>query len=199
MAEAPAPLGALAHLDRAGAAWDGAGAALAELPLAAKVNLRGPAADATFAEGIRRVLGLALPGPNGAAVQGGRTVLGLGPDEWLIVGASGEEAALNEALRQALGAVPAAVTDVTHARAVFRLSGPRARDVLASGTTIDLHPRAFAPGRTAQTTLALADVILHQVAGDEAAGGPAFEVHVARSFADYLWRWLVDAARAEGA
>jgi sarcosine oxidase subunit gamma len=85
------------------------------------------------------------------------------------------------------------VVDVSDSRAVITLSGPRALDVLAKGCPLDLHPRVFSPGRCAQSLLAKAHVLLHRV--DDA---PTFEIYVHRSFADYLWTWLEDAAAEYG-
>ena len=76
----------------------------------------------------------------------------------------------------------AAITDVTDGRVAFRLAGPSAREVLAKGCPLDLHPRAFAPGRCAQSLLAKASVLIHLV-DDGPERGPSFDVYVARSFA----------------
>jgi sarcosine oxidase subunit gamma len=113
-------------------------------------------------------------------------VLWLGPDEWLVAGGSAD---LPERLRAALAGVHAAVVELSASRAVFELTGPAARDVLAKGCALDVHPRAFGPGQCAQTGLARAAVILEQV---DAA--PTFRIFVRRSFARYLATWLADAA-----
>ncbi|SNS70102.1 sarcosine oxidase subunit gamma [Asanoa hainanensis] len=105
-------------------------------------------------------------------------------------GASG--AGLAEAIAAAIGAdgepIGLSAVDVSASRTVLELSGPQARDVLAHGCALDLHPRVFGPGSCARTNLAKAQVILHQTA-------PAtYRVFVGASFADYLARWLLDAA-----
>ena len=69
----------------------------------------------------------------------------------------------------------------------------RARDLLAKGCSLDLHPRVFGRGGCAQSHLAKAQVVLHQVSDE-----PAFDLYVLRSFADYLWAWLEDAAGEYG-
>jgi sarcosine oxidase subunit gamma len=61
--------------------------------------------------------------------------------------------------------------------------------VLAKGCPVDLHPRVFPSGSSAQTTLGLAAVVL--LAGDDP---DEFVVLVRQSFATYLADWLVDAA-----
>ena len=88
----------------------------------------------------------------------------------------------------------AAVIDLSESRAVIAVSGVRARDLLSKGCTLDLHPRAFPVGTCAQTVLARASVLVHLV--DDT---PTFEITILRSFADYLWTWLADAAREYGA
>jgi sarcosine oxidase subunit gamma len=101
-------------------------------------------------------------------------------------------------LRAALAEQRCAVTDVSESRTCIHVRGPRARDLLAKGCPLDLHPRVFGPGRCAGTLMAKAGVTLHQVAGDDAPDGPAYDLYTTRSFADYLWRWLEDAAREYG-
>jgi sarcosine oxidase, subunit gamma len=80
----------------------------------------------------------------------------------------------------------------------LRVAGPSARDVLAKGTPLDLHPRAFPPGRCAGTLLAKASVLIHLL-DDDAERGASFDVYVARSFAHYVWTWLEDGGREYGA
>ena len=192
---------ALDHLGLAGrstAAPDDAGVRLAEKTLPVAVNLRGSAADAAFADAVRDVLGLGLPTtPNTVSTSADLALLWLGPDEWLAVrhgAAPGAEAQLAAKLRGALDSLHAAVTEVGESLACIAVAGPRARDVIAKGCPLDLHPRVFGgTGHCAQSHLAKAAVTLHQV-GD----APAFELYVRRSFSDYLWRWLEDAAREYG-
>jgi len=83
----------------------------------------------------------------------------------------------------------AAVSDQSDARAILRLSGPRARDALAKGCLIDLHPRVFAPCETALTTIARIGVQLWQV--DD---WPTYDLAVFRSLAASFWSWLAAAA-----
>ncbi|AOR36536.1 sarcosine oxidase subunit gamma [Streptomyces fodineus] len=163
---------------------------LAELPFLAQVNVRldakGPAADA-----VGLALGLQLPlEPNTVVHAGDVTVVWLGPDEWLVVGRPGTERDLEGRIRSAAGDEPVSVTDVSAQRTTLLVGGPRARDLLAHGCALDLHPRAFGPGRCAQTTLARTQVVL--VARDESRAG--FWVLVRSSFAGYLADWLLDAA-----
>ncbi len=143
-----------------------------EIPFLTMVNVR-TAATA--------LLGVPLPGPNRVASAGRRAILWLGPDEYLVVGPDGD-GVLGELAGES-------VVDVSANRTTIELAGPHARDILEKGMSIDLHPRAFGPGRCAQTLLARAQVILRQV-DDE----PTYHVLVRGSFAPYLAAWLADAA-----
>jgi sarcosine oxidase subunit gamma len=69
----------------------------------------------------------------------------------------------------------------------MELAGPRAREVLMKGCSIDLHPAVFGPGRCARTALARAQVILLPVDQE------TYWIFVQSSFAAYLAEWLMDA------
>jgi sarcosine oxidase subunit gamma len=185
----------LSHLPEAAASPDPAvPVSLRELPFRGLVNLRLDPADDALRGAAEAVLGLALPREPNRAVDGaGRSVLWLGPDEFLIVTAPGAEAALADLLRQAVQGRRAAVTDVTDGRTIIEISGRHARDVLAKGCGLDLHPRVFGPGQCAQSGLAKARIALRQT---DAA--PTYQIFVERSHAEYLWLWLKDAAREYG-
>lgn len=173
----------------AGAGAEGRALLLAERRFLAKVNLRGRIAS----EAVAAALGTGLPQePNNSESGNGLLALWLGPDEWLIVGPPGAEAAIAACLGEALTAGDGAAVDVTEGRTTIRLAGPMARDVLAMGCPLDLHPSVFAPGRCAQSFLARSTVILHQVSDG------VFDLYVERSQADYLWTWLETAAAPYG-
>jgi sarcosine oxidase subunit gamma len=163
-----------------------------------KIELRGHAQDRALMAAVGRVLDLLLPGePCTSATTGRLAALWLGPDHWLITCPANEVAGLIGALREALAGVHSALVEVSDARVALRVAGPSAREVLAKGCPLDLHPRAFAVGSCAQTLLAKAAVLIHLV-DDDRARGPAFDVYVARSFASYAWMWLEDAGREYG-
>jgi sarcosine oxidase, subunit gamma len=174
MAERHSPLEPVAEALAAGSSD---AVALREIPFVAQVNVRADADGAT-------ALGLPLD-PNTTAARGERTLLWLGPDEWLAVGPDGDAPALVAEL-EAADAGWVTIVDLSSNRTVLELTGPLARDVLAKGCALDLHPRAFGPGRCAQTALARAQVILE-------ARGDGFRLYVRGSFATYLATWLLDA------
>jgi len=95
-------------------------------------------------------------------------------------------------LRSSLGEA-VYVIDQSDSRTIVRIRGPRARDALAKGVHIDLHPRAFQPRDVAMTAVAHVGVHFWQV---DAA--PTYEFVVFRSFAVAFWEWLVNAAAEFG-
>ena len=170
-----------------------AGVTLGERRFLGKINLRGEPTK-KFRDAVAGVLGVAPPtAPNTSVDDGARTVLWRGPNDWLIVTPPGAEAETADALRVALAGQHVALTDVSEGRTVIALAGRHARDVLAKGCPIDVHPRVFEPGRCAQSTYGKANVLVHQT-----SDAPAYDVYVERSFADYLWACLEDAAEEYG-
>jgi sarcosine oxidase subunit gamma len=197
MAEPYLRQSALAHrgLQRAaGDAPETAGVRLSERAFRAMITVRGDGGDADFLSAVRAAAGVKLPlAPNTTERGTSVTALWLGPDEWLLTAPAGEERLLVPALRSSLGERHTAVVDLSESRAVIAVSGRNARDLLSKGCTLDLHPRAFPVGACAQTGLARAGVLIYLV--DDT---PTFEITILRSFADYLWTWLADAAREYG-
>ena len=170
-----------------------AGVTLTERPFLAHIDLRGDPSDRAFLDAAVGALGFALPLEPNTVARGPETAaLWLGPDEWLVL-APPDRGGLESTIESALEGRRHAVVDVSGGQTVIGLSGDRARDVLAKGCTLDLHPRAFGPGRCAQTLVAKANATIWQT-GD----GPSYDLIVRRSFAEYTALWLSDASREYG-
>ena len=170
------------------------GVRLSERAFLGHINLRGDASDEGFLRGAETALGVSVPLEANTTVQGPQvTALWLRPNEWLLLTPPDQQQQTAAALGSDLSNVLAAVTDVSGGQTIINIHGPQAREVLRKGCTLDLHPRAFGAGRCAQTNLAKATAIIRQL--DDS---PSFDIVVRRSFADYLVRWLVDAARKSG-
>ena len=128
------------------------------------------------------------PAPNTATTNRDRDVLWLGPDEWLIVGASGAAESIAAELGSSLAGLHHSVVDVSANRAVIELRGPSRHDLLASACPIDLHPRSWGNGRCAQSVFGAAQVLLHEREG-------ATRLFVRPSFANYVVDLLLAASR----
>jgi sarcosine oxidase subunit gamma len=110
----------------------------------------------------------------------------------LLVAPPGEQAELQGAVRDALApfqdAGPGTVVNVSAHRTTIDVRGPLARDLLAKGCSLDLHPSVLTPDRCAQVLLARAPVLLLPH-----ADGAGLRLLVRSSFAGYVADWLLDA------
>ena len=166
------------------------GVVLRERPFPTLTNLRGDENSPAFTDAVSAVLGVAPPTtPNIAASAGDADMLWLAPGEWLVVAANTTRDQLLAELGLATADLHAAVTDVSAASVVLELAGVKAREVLAKGCGLDLHPRVFAPGCCAQSVIARAPLLLWQIA----EAPPAYRIIVRSAMARYLVAWLIDA------
>ena len=136
---------------------------------------------------IESAIGAALPAPGKTAV-GRSTALWVGPERWFVVAPGRND--LAEQLEKIAGGL--AITDLSHSRTVLRLSGPKLRDVLAQGCSVDLHPRAAKAGDCFVTAVARHSALLHLVDDTTA------DIYVYRSFGQDLVEWLLEAAAPYG-
>ena len=156
-----------------------------------QIDLRGDPADASFIDAVRQVLGLGLPTTaNTASTNGDRAALWLSPDQWLILVPFATRAQTIDELKRALAGRHVSITDVRANRTILELSGSKAREVLAKGCGLDLHPRAFKAGQCAQTVVARSQAVIWQT--DET---PTYRVLVRPSFAAYLTDFFIDAMK----
>lgn len=166
-------------LERARAAsWHGA--RLEAYPVSPAITLRARDGGAVR---LAAALDVAvLPQANRVATTTtGALLAWLRPDEWVLIG----EGPALPLLVDALGA-DGAVVDTGASRVGFALSGPRARDILASCCPIDVSPARLGVGQCAQTLIGHVGVFLAPVAPDR------YLVAMRPSHADYVVRWLVD-------
>jgi sarcosine oxidase subunit gamma len=170
--------------------------AIGEVAGRAMLDLRIAEGDAAGRGAAATAEGLALPeAPRTSSVAGGRAALWMSVDQWLVTAPLAEAATLAAALERALDGRHAMVTDVSDARAIIRLSGAGAREIVMKGGPADLTRPDFAVGTARRMSLAGIAAMVHAVAGEP----DALELYVARSVADYAWDWIVHAARPAAA
>lgn len=83
-------------------------------------------------------------------------------------------------------------TDFTHGKAVLRLTGYPAPDLLSNICGLDFHDTVFADRRVAQTSAAKIKTLIARY--DE--GAPTYFLHVDRPLAQYFWETVWDAGQA---
>jgi sarcosine oxidase subunit gamma len=145
-----------------------------------------------FAARARAVLGLQPVHLPKCVIAGPVAFVWAGPGQWLATGQGEEGAAFEERLRTAFGSL-ATVSDQSGGSTIIRVGGKRAREALAKGVPIDLHPSAFRPGDAAVTNVANIGAQVWQV--DDM---PTYEFIISRSFAVAFWTWLTAAAAEFG-
>jgi sarcosine oxidase subunit gamma len=136
--------------------------------------------------------GLMLPLTAQRADSGILSFTWAGPGQWLAATSGKTPVSFEAELRDLLSGL-ASVMNQSDGRCIIRVSGPKARDVMAKGIPIDLDPRVFGPGDTALTLAGHINVHLWQV---DAA--PTYEFAVFRSFAASFSEWFLAASAAFG-
>ncbi|KQZ97802.1 sarcosine oxidase subunit gamma [Mesorhizobium sp. Root157] len=153
------------------------------LPPAERLSLRAPEASVAS---LSRALGLTLPQkPKTSASKNGRTALWLGPDEWFIFDEAGgdllADCAKAKAMHSAVG--------VSHRNVAFAVSGPGGEATVSAGCPQDLSLDAFPVGASTRTVFGKSEILLYRPAAY------TFRVECWRSFSDYVFTFLKDAAR----
>ncbi|MCY4030517.1 MAG: hypothetical protein OXF05_00170 [Hyphomicrobiales bacterium] len=118
--------------------------------------------------------------------------LPLAPKQWMLVSEGGKDGSFSQTIREYIGEF-GYVSEQSHSRAVLRIGGTHARELLSKGCRLDLHPRVMSAGACASTTIAHVGVLLHQV--DDA---PVYDLLVYSGFAQYFWEWLEESAAEFG-
>lgn len=136
--------------------------------------------------------GIDLPDTSRAVAGPDATFIGYGPGQWLAISESLSAESLARDLDQKLKGL-ASISDQSGGRTVLRISGPRARDVLAKGLPIDLDPRAFPLGSAATSTISLMGVQTWQTADMR-----SYDIAMFRSVSQSFWRWLTASAAEYG-
>ncbi|GGA98759.1 sarcosine oxidase subunit gamma [Brucella endophytica] len=171
-----------------------------DIPLQGRHGSNGPvsilSADPAFRMSLRarpdavdtlsRALGLELPTkPKTTVTAGTRSILWLGPDEWLVI----DLGANNPAADLARANVLHSAVDISHRNTAILVSGPAAEATLNAGCPQDLSLAAFPVGAVSRTVLGKIEIVLWRTGED------AFRVECWRSFSDYAFSFLSEAAK----
>ncbi|WP_274627744.1 sarcosine oxidase subunit gamma [Arvimicrobium flavum] len=180
---ASSPIATQRRSAHAGRAYSSAAARIEVLPPAERISLRAPAASVAA---LSKALGVRLPDrPKTSASARGRTALWLGPDEWLVIDEEG-----NDPLAACAGVSQLhSAVDVSHRNVAFSVAGRGAEALLNAGCPQDLALTAFPVGACSRTILGKIEIVLLRTAKE------TFRVECWRSFSDYAFAFLSDAAR----
>ncbi|MEJ2741321.1 MAG: sarcosine oxidase subunit gamma family protein [Gammaproteobacteria bacterium] len=167
------------------------GITLWEEALKTHLVIRGDAADDAFQKGVKAATGLAVPTQLSSAQNEHWTLSWISPDEWLLVGPGTEAFTMELALHEQLSG-HYSVVNASGGQTLVRLSGEKARAVLMKSCPYDVHDRNFPVGKVVTTVFAKSQTTLRRLDEND------WELVVRRSFADYVWRWLLDASHEFG-
>jgi sarcosine oxidase subunit alpha len=129
--------------------------------------------------------------------------VGSGPGEWLLLSATRSAAELGAELGADLGAdfdarsaaELVSLVEVTHGRAMLRLTGEAAAATLAKLTPVDLTDRSAPHGAALRCAVA---GLVTDVVRDDRSGRPSYLTHCERSSGQYLFDVLADAGQEFG-
>jgi len=142
---------------------------------------------------MQALLGIALPvKPNTISQSEQITVFWLRERQWLIVTKPDYYEEYLRQIQNLLQDKDSSLVDLSDGYTALELSGSMARDVIMKGCPLDIHPGVFPPGSMAQTRIVHADILLHYVEEN------VYNLYIRNSFAEYLLRWLTDAALEYG-
>ena len=148
-----------------------------------RFSLRAPAESVAA---LSRALGLKLPqSPKQSARKDDRAALWLGPDEWLLIDRA--DGGLDTPF-QRIKAFHSAV-DVSHRNVGIVVEGEGAEATIAAGCPQDVSLQAFPVGACSRTVLGKIEIVLWRTAEMQ------FRVECWRSFSDYAFTFLTEAAR----
>jgi heterotetrameric sarcosine oxidase gamma subunit len=122
----------------------------------------------------------------------GALLIWSGPDQFFVLSPRGSQM---EKARKAFAGT-ASLSEQSDGRALIRISGARARDMLAKVCSLDLHPAVFPVGAAAATSIDHTAVNLWRV--EDVGGEAAFHLLVFATFAESLWRTLLDSGAEYG-
>jgi sarcosine oxidase, subunit gamma len=154
------------------------------------IDLRGHTSDRKFMAAAKKVLGMDLPKePRTSTQWGDTTILWLSIDQWLVLCPRGKADALHAELAAVLQGIHSLCVNVSDMRAVIRLEGERAREVVMKGTSVDLMDGNYGAGAVRRMRFAEIAALLHVIADD------VIDIYVFRSYAEYAFAFLTKAAR----
>ena len=178
---------AIAHLPTASAGEQEA-VLLTEQPFLGYLVLRVDEPDEQFQQAVTAVLGVAIPtAPLSSAQSAKARIYWVSPNEWQIVVEGDQTFAIEKSLRDSLNGHYALV-NVSGGQTLIQLSGANAIKLLMKSVAYDVHISNFSIDKVVTTTFARTQVLMRRLAEDQ------FELIIRRSFADYIYDWLVQAS-----
>jgi heterotetrameric sarcosine oxidase gamma subunit len=172
----------------------------------AKIHVRAPwngamakALGVPFGRAGREAPGREAPGGDVTGPDESWLVVGSGPGEWFVFappGAAAQAAGwLGLMAADSAGEEFVSVVDLTHGRALVRIAGEDAAELLALLCGADLHDDMAPDGAALRSAVA---GVATDIIRDDRAGVPSYLLHCERSSGQYLFDALVSAGQTLG-
>ena len=142
---------------------------------------------------VARALG--VPFGRAARDPHGTLVVGSGPGEWLLLAEPGTSAAVTQRVEEVKDETLVSVFDAMHGRAIMRITGAKAPDLLAKVCAIDLADEVTPNGAAFRSSVAK---LITDVVRDDSGGSRSYLLHCERSSGQYLFDALIDAGHEFG-
>ena len=173
-----------------GGASDATGIAeITEIGPVGMITLRGDLSLAKVKKLVTKTTGTAFPDTRRVETQGDHAAAWMSLDEMLVMCPYADVPETVARMNVALDSAHALVANVSDARAVFQVSGPHAREVLAKLAPVDLDPAQFTPGMFRRTRLAQVAAAFWMV------DDQTFQIVCFRSVGQYVFDLLKVAAQ----
>jgi heterotetrameric sarcosine oxidase gamma subunit len=142
---------------------------------------------------VARALG--VPFGRAARDEHGTLVVGSGPGEWLLLAPPGSAPEVSRRVDEVPGEELISVFDVTHGRALVRISGAATVEMLSKVCAVDLAEEVTPDGAAFRSSVAK---LVTDVVRDDREGVRSYLLHCERSSGRYLFDALVDAGEEFG-
>ena len=156
------------------------------------ITLRGDLASDKVKEAVTATTGAEMPQPRRITFSETGAAAWMSPDELLLMV---DYTAVADRLAKLEGALKGAhflAVDVSDARAMVEIAGPRVREVIAKLCPVDMAPAAFQPGDFRRTRMAQVPAAFWMVEDE------TIRVICFRSVAEYVFGLLCNAATPGG-
>jgi sarcosine oxidase subunit gamma len=163
-------------------------AEVAEAGLQGMITVRGDLGSAKMKKAVKAATGTAVPAPRRIITSGDKSAAWMSPDELLLLVPYADAAATVGALEKALAGEHALVADVSDARVMFRVKGPKAHEALMKLCPVDFASLAVDEIRRTRAAQVAAAVWM--------SGQDEYSLVSFRSSASYVMGLLEVSARA---
>jgi len=161
-----------------------------EMGLQGMITLRGDLSAKPLRAICEAVTGQTFPAGKMAQVEGGKGLCWMSPDEVLVLVPYEAATKTVSEIEAALKGTYFLAANVSDARALIRVEGPYAREVIAKLAPIDLHPSAFGPRDFRRSRLGQVAAAFWMQDED------TIDVICFRSVAEYTFNLLATSAKA---